>query len=864
MADSTLQMQSLKYQAASNVNVSNFVSVKLSSDDNYPLWKAQMLCLMESQQMRGIVDNLFDDPGATYFKTIKQYDSLLKGWIFGSLSPDVLRVVVDLESAKEVWWKLQSIYDEEKRSEQDPASKKRLDLDLSVAEGTCPFSLKHYIKRTVLDYLPQKQKVTLDLKFDIYPDPSKHFVLIEMPTVIVPKEIDTIRKEKLFHATVKGRWWEAQSILENDQQAAMEAISDDGNTMLHLAVEIGQNDFVKHLLDFIDDGKQIEKKNSDGRTALHIAAIVGNKRAAELLVEKRHELVGIADHKAIVPLFSAYYNMKVETFGYLLDVTEINGQSPVLGFIPSSDPLRSKVNLLITLIFTKQYDLASTWVNRRPELVTRDDQVLMALVKTFPDELGFVEELIYPSLNNLNVRRRLVKRCSLLFHSYKSVSSIGKDILWAKRDSGSYVLSNISIGSSLHLSAFLPFLVLHLILWKILATLVAPIKRIDKKKKDYINATKILNLVCDHIDELNISDSNHPCYSKPILEAARQGSYEVVKEILFRSPKIIGSKLNNGHNIIQIAVINRSEKVYNLICHFNNILHLAGRLAPSSVLNRTTGAALQLQRELQWRKEVKKFMSPKELVEKNVDMETPKMVFTREHKTLMKEGEKWMKTTAESCSITAALITTIVFAAAITVPGGSNQETGIPLFKNDIAFTIFAVSDAISLFASSTALLVFLSILTARFSAQDFLVSLPRRLIIGLCTLFLSTIAMMVAFSAILFLVFCDQRAWMLAPIGGLACFPIAAIVTLQFPLVVDLILSTHRPIFLAECNKSNMNIMRASFSKQRSDRVPNPTSVNHGEQPVGFVYIQQDLPTYPTTTSIGCPGQSRNNPQQF
>ncbi|MFS8019378.1 hypothetical protein Hanom_Chr15g01403131 [Helianthus anomalus] len=58
--------------------------------------------------------------------------------------------------------------------------------------------------------------------------------------------------------------------------------------------------------------------------------------------------------------------------------------------------------------------------------------------------------------------------------------------------------------------------------------------------------------------------------------------------------------------------MNRAEKVDNLIFHIsehtkshmemidsssNNLGHLAGRLAPSFVLSRTTGAALQLQRE---------------------------------------------------------------------------------------------------------------------------------------------------------------------------------------------------------------------------------------------------------------------------
>nr|XP_043627226.1 ankyrin repeat-containing protein NPR4-like [Erigeron canadensis] len=241
----------------------------------------------------------------------------------------------------------------------------------------------------------------------------------------------------------------------------------------------------------------------------------------------------------------------------------------------------------------------------------------------------------------------------------------------------------------------------------------------------------------------------------------------------------------------------------------NNILHLAGLLAPAHALNRRTGAALQLQRELQWREEVQKLVFPTYITKENIFKETPDMVFTREHENLVKEGEKWMKTTAESCSITAALITTIVFAAAITVPGGSNQETGIPLLNKEMAFTIFAVSNAISLFASITALLVFLSILTARFAEKDFLVSLPRRVLIGLFFLLLSTTTMIIAFGATLFLVFCDRKPWMIAPICGLAVIPIASFVTLQFPLMVDLFCSTHLSIFGKERKSVRKSVLR-------------------------------------------------------
>ncbi|KAM0006822.1 putative PGG domain-containing protein [Helianthus debilis subsp. tardiflorus] len=351
----------------------------------------------------------------------------------------------------------------------------------------------------------------------------------------------------------------------------------------------------------------------------------------------------------------------------------------------------------------------------------------------------------------------------------------------------------------------LPFSMLYFLLWKALAVIVPPIKNIEKKKRKYQEAKKVLSLICDQMGTSNNG------YRESILEAVRQDTYEVVDEILFRSPDTINCKDEEGHNIIQLAIISRSEKVYNLIYHIiertesyrkitdscmNTLAHFTGRLAPSLALSRTVGATLQLQRELFWHEEVVKLMLPLELTKQNIDEETPAMVFTREHGDLMKEGENWLKTTSESCSITAALIVTVVFAAAITVPGGSNQESGIPVFKKEFAFTIFALSNAFALFTATTALLEFLTILTARFYERDFMYNLPKAVVIGLLMLILSTSSMMVAFAATLFLVFCEQRLWMLPPICAFACIPIWFVVLGKLSLFIDLIQSTYIPIF--------------------------------------------------------------------
>ncbi|KAD4177988.1 hypothetical protein E3N88_26579 [Mikania micrantha] len=372
------------------------------------------------------------------------------------------------------------------------------------------------------------------------------------------------------------------------------------------------------------------------------------------------------------------------------------------------------------------------------------------------------------------------------------------------------------------LMAYFQLCMLYYLLWKVATMIVPGIKNIELKKKEYEDAKKVLQLVCQkikgkyHADNSNRSSSSRreltELYTGPILEAACQDAYDVVDEILEKWPEAILCKDKKGCNIIQLATMHRSENIYNLInytfrehsnddyvtmvdSYENNILHLVGILAPSNRLKRHTGAALQLQSELQWQQEVKNLVFPTFVTKENNVGETPEMVFTREHENLVNEGEKWIKAVAESCSITAALITTIVFAAAITVPGGSSQH-GVPVFTNETAFLVFAFSDAISLFSSVTALLVFLSILTSRFAEQDFLVRLPRQLIIGLCTLLISTSAMMVAFGATLFLVFCRRKLWMIAPICGLAFVPIAIFFNLKFPLILDLFLSTYRSRF--------------------------------------------------------------------
>jgi hypothetical protein len=182
---------------------------------------------------------------------------------------------------------------------------------------------------------------------------------------------------------------------------------------------------------------------------------------------------------------------------------------------------------------------------------------------------------------------------------------------------------------------------------------------------------------------------------------------------------------------------------------------------------------------------------------RNSEGQTPKEIFIKTHAHLQKDGEKWMKNTADKCMIVATLIATVIFAAAFSIPGGSNQQTGTPIFYRRNWFMVFFISDAIALCSSSTSIVIFLSILTSRYIEEDFFQSLPSKLVFGFITLFISMVGMMVAFIATSFLVFSSAGAWVPFFVITLASIPVALFVWLHLTLWVDTFLSTYKSRFL-------------------------------------------------------------------
>uniref|UniRef100_A0A7N0UDU9 PGG domain-containing protein n=1 Tax=Kalanchoe fedtschenkoi TaxID=63787 RepID=A0A7N0UDU9_KALFE len=298
-----------------------------------------------------------------------------------------------------------------------------------------------------------------------------------------------------------------------------------------------------------------------------------------------------------------------------------------------------------------------------------------------------------------------------------------------------------------------------------------------------------------------------------IKTAAQHGIFEIVNMCLKIFPSLVWDKDGSRH-ILHDAIKYRHEKVFNLIRDrlledrlqvnsfwrgFEDIMILAASPPLPQTLEHIAGSALKMQKELQWFAEVENVAFFINHGEANKTKGNARLLFVENRQKLVKEGEKWMKSAATSCTVVAALVVTVVYQAAFQIPGGTGtdeKKVGIANLLNQhdkhLLFSIFSLSDVISLFFSSTSLLLFLSILTSRFSADDFRYILPNRLILGLTALFIALAAMVTSFTATILIVLGPKMKLLkyLALCG--VALPVTLFVLLQLPLFFALVRSTY------------------------------------------------------------------------
>ncbi|KAI3932429.1 hypothetical protein MKW92_030706 [Papaver armeniacum] len=604
------------------------------------------------------------------------------------------------------------------------------------------------------------------------------------------KEEEIVDKNQASEQVMNNDWEKAKEVLEENPEAINRGLTEISSTILHLA--IGYNagmTFVEEIVKRMTPAVIEYRSTEMGDTALHSAVLYyGRTEAAKLMVNKNPGLTQIRNKEGMVPLELALHHVTIgqkDIVEYLYSVTKDEYPSPFEGNVGA--------RLLCSAIDANFYDIALSLVDRFPDLIMEKSlahdmcafEVLARRPFTFRSgaKLTWWQNCIYSIIqvdpmqnhdtdNESDEENPLENsRCT------KAVNGL----IGSSRKKVKRIVTNLV---SVHLMPCLER--------------VLRIKNLKNKKSMHEQATSLVKQMVVHIDNPNIMKA-----------AIRHGITEFMVECLAEFIYLADYRLPE-QNIIEMAIAERNELMVNLICKStikkidlvsridndgNTILHYAAKLAPPAQLNLVPGVAIQMQRELQWFKGVESIMSENDRFKRNKKGETAQFVFSEEHKKLVKEGEDWMKDTSGSCMIVTALIATVAFAAAFTVPGGNisdsnNPENGSPVFLGKDTFTVFVVADTIALTSSVTSVLMFLAIYTSRYAEVDFLRSLPQKLIIGLATLFISMAAILVAFCASLFIVVGDK--FPLLPIALFVCAPAALFAWLQLPLFYEMVRSTY------------------------------------------------------------------------
>ncbi|KAG6671789.1 hypothetical protein I3842_16G022500 [Carya illinoinensis] len=440
-------------------------------------------------------------------------------------------------------------------------------------------------------------------------------------------QFDLAVYDPLLRAILIDKWKAAEAFIQKNPKYRLgDPITKDKGTALHFAVAAKRTRFVKELVKLMTP-EELELKAADDCTALYLAAQTEIVTIAEEMVEKNQNLPLIPkDNIEVLPLYAAIKTGHRDMVSYLYSVTPIEDLATL-----------DRINLLNATISTDLYDIALKILDTLKDLAPAEKESLWFPLKLLARKSSEIGNKSQPS-----VWERCLNSCF-----------------------GGRFCNKAMMQASAH-------------------------KLVDHLLKHELGDNKNFSTLV-------------PQHKRLVVEAAKVGNVEFLIILIRSYPRLIWEVDEEHGTLFHVAIKHRQERVFNLIYEIGilkdnlvslyaegskSMLHLVGELPSPDRLNIVSGAALQMQRELLWFQEIEKIM-PKSSVKVMIGAEEkpPKDIFVSTHEELQKNGEKWMRYTANSCMLVATLIATVVFPAAFTVPGGNNQEIGIPIFLETNWFT---------------------------------------------------------------------------------------------------------------------------------------------------------------------------------
>ncbi|XP_040995243.1 uncharacterized protein LOC121241516 [Juglans microcarpa x Juglans regia] len=432
-----------------------------------------------------------------------------------------------------------------------------------------------------------------------------------------PERTDDYIYKALLEAVQSGNWNDTKEFLEAHPAALTADILTRGGTVLHAAVEVEQEDIVDELVKMISEG-DLRKQDYFGDTALHRATIYGNQRMAECLITKNTSLVSItSNNKPGLPVSLAMGLGHKELARYLYSQT------------PFEDLARHGASLLFHCIYNRDLDMALDLMERCPRLAFASDGQYMSplealAVSTEAFESGdygmvFWKQWIYNHrIHDISFADLAIAadqfRLNVQNHGQENTTGSVRADLWRHL-----------VSSLFNLLGF---------------------KRLYEIKLVRAKFQQLLDVMC-RASQRSPKDNDILC--RAMFSAIKRGNFEYVHHIIKANPDFLW--LADERNMFQWAVLHRQHRIFSLIYSLkqmnvlvtavdssrNIMLHMAGMVIENTAIDSIRGAALQMQREVQWFQEVESICPPSHKEKLNKDKLTPRQLFRRDHQNMRKE-----------------------------------------------------------------------------------------------------------------------------------------------------------------------------------------------------------------------------------
>ncbi|PQM36299.1 hypothetical protein Pyn_13232 [Prunus yedoensis var. nudiflora] len=364
-----------------------------------------------------------------------------------------------------------------------------------------------------------------------------------------------VKYDPLYDRVKRGDWNAAKEFIDRHPEALIHTGSSSGGTALHEAIERKQLHIVEELLKLMTE-EDLEIEDDVGFTAFFYALQKGMAKIVVSMVKKNEKLV----------------TMRFNNGGGMTPVllTSALGHWEIARFLYSRTPIQ-----VLTV-----------------EDNGRDGAELISSSFVHRNKLGIHVNLDYvsqPAPINFDVR--------VNFEELEDAKRNQRDLI---SSANIYRFRNAVKG-------FFQGVVKNLL--KLLG-----IHDLHEMRLHHVQILKVLRLMCDVVKSRNLDSKQTAFVQKAVFRAVERGQVEFIEEMCKANPRTLMTSDESGRSIFHYAVECRQEKVFNLIYGLseydrngilmradmsnNSILHAAGSL--SAHLNHIQGAALQMQRELQW------------------------------------------------------------------------------------------------------------------------------------------------------------------------------------------------------------------------------------------------------------------------